>query len=78
MVESDAEKEAAEVLVWFLRLRAQKKQTIVTRMPDDYARRAMVWGRARQVSRQTYQSVRQRKYVTILLFLKIISSKEEC
>lgn len=54
VVESHAKKkEAAEILVWFLRLRAQKKQTIVTRMPDDYAGRSVVWDRARQISRLT-------------------------
>lgn len=50
MVQSDAEREAAEVLV---RLRAQKKQTNGTGMLDDYARRDMVWNRTGQVIRLT-------------------------
>jgi hypothetical protein len=54
VVEPDVEREAAEVLV---RLRAQKKQTIGTGMLDDYARRAMVWGRTGQVSRLSKGSV---------------------
>lgn len=61
------EREAAEVLVWFLRLRAQKKQTIGTGMLDDYARRDVVRDRTGLVSRPTEGSV-ESVDVTVSLF----------
>lgn len=72
MVEPDVEREAAEVLVWFLRLRAQKKQTIGTGMLDDYARRDMVRDRTGLVSRLTEGSVGSVDVHSLTLSWKIL------